>query len=125
MRSSIKTEGQLCSMVKTRSGISEQQAKRDVDAWMQGKQFCSIVGSKNRRERHMTPADRAAERKETSPAINPEATEEMAKYGITRVPIDYFHYKGYRYTSLDDAIAQAKREHPADRSDRRERSGSS
>jgi hypothetical protein len=44
------------------------------------------------RERHMTRADR----KETSPAINPEATEEMAKYGITRVPIDYFHYKGYR-----------------------------
>jgi hypothetical protein len=37
-----------------------------------------------------------ADRKETSPAINPEATEEMAKYGITRVPIDYFHYKGYR-----------------------------
>ena len=46
----------------------------------------------------------------------------MAKYGITRVPIDYFHYKGYRYTNLDDAIAQAKREHAADRSDRRERS---
>jgi hypothetical protein len=37
--SSIKTEGQLCSMVKTRSGLSEEQAKRDVDAWMQGKQF--------------------------------------------------------------------------------------
>jgi hypothetical protein len=37
--SSIKTEGQLCSMVKTRSGISEEQAKRDVDAWMEGKQF--------------------------------------------------------------------------------------
>ena len=33
--SSIKTEGQLCSMVKTRSGISEEQAKRDVDAWRQ------------------------------------------------------------------------------------------
>jgi hypothetical protein len=55
----------------------------------------------------MTPADR----NETSSAINPEAAEEMAKYGITRVPIDYFHYKGYRYTNLDDAIAQAKREH--------------
>src|SRR3546814_2342997 len=53
-----------------------------------------------------------------------EATEEMAQYGITRVPIDYFHYKGYRYTNLDDAIAQAKREHAADRSDRRERSRS-
>ena len=25
--------------VKTRSGISEEQAKRDVDAWMEGKQF--------------------------------------------------------------------------------------
>lgn len=37
--SSIKTKGQLCSMVKTRSSISEEQAKRDVDAWIQGKQF--------------------------------------------------------------------------------------
>jgi hypothetical protein len=37
--SSIKTEGQLCSMVKTRSSISEEQAKRDVEAGMQGKQF--------------------------------------------------------------------------------------
>jgi hypothetical protein len=37
--SSIKTKGQLCEMVKTRSMISEDQAKRDVDAWMQGKQF--------------------------------------------------------------------------------------
>ena len=37
--SSIKTKGQLCSMVKTRSGISEEQAKRDVDAWMEGKRF--------------------------------------------------------------------------------------
>ncbi len=37
--SSIKTEGQLRSMVKTRSSISEVEAKRDVEAWMQGKQF--------------------------------------------------------------------------------------
>ena len=37
--STIKTEAQLCPMVKTRSGISEEQAKRDVDAWMEGKQF--------------------------------------------------------------------------------------
>jgi hypothetical protein len=37
--SSIKTKGQLCSMVKTRSSISEEQAKSDVEAWMQGKQF--------------------------------------------------------------------------------------
>jgi hypothetical protein len=37
--STIKTKGQLSSMIKTRSGISEDQAKRDVNAWMQGKQF--------------------------------------------------------------------------------------
>jgi hypothetical protein len=37
--SSIKTEGQLCSMVKTRSSISEERAKRDVEAWMRSKQF--------------------------------------------------------------------------------------
>ncbi len=37
--STIKTEGQLCSMVKTRSSISEEQAKLDVRAWMQGKIF--------------------------------------------------------------------------------------
>jgi hypothetical protein len=37
--SSIKTAGQLCSMVQTRSGISEEQAKQDVEAWMEGKQF--------------------------------------------------------------------------------------
>jgi hypothetical protein len=36
---SIKTKGQFCDMVKTRSGVSEDQAKRDVDAWMLGKQF--------------------------------------------------------------------------------------
>jgi hypothetical protein len=37
--STIKNEVQLSSMVKDRSGISEGQAKSDVQAWMQGKQF--------------------------------------------------------------------------------------
>ena len=37
--STIKTEGQLCSMVKTRASMSDEQAKRDVGAWMQGRQF--------------------------------------------------------------------------------------
>jgi|GEM_PF-2715083 len=36
--------------------------------------------------------------------------EEMASYGITCVPIDYFHYGPYRYTNLEDAVAQAKRD---------------
>jgi hypothetical protein len=37
--STINTEGQLRSMVQTRSSISEEQAKRDVGAWMEGKTF--------------------------------------------------------------------------------------
>lgn len=37
--STIKTEGQLCAMVKIRLDIPEEQAKRDVESWMQGKQF--------------------------------------------------------------------------------------
>ena len=36
--------------------------------------------------------------------------EEMAKYGIKRVPVDYFHYGQFRYTNLKDAIAQAERD---------------
>jgi hypothetical protein len=68
----------------------------------------------------MTPANQW----EASPSLGDDAAEAMAKYGITRVPTDYFHYKEYRCTSLDDAIAQAKRQHLAVPSDRRERSGS-
>ncbi len=37
--SSIKKKGQLCTMVKTRSSISDAQAQSDVTTWMQGKQF--------------------------------------------------------------------------------------
>jgi hypothetical protein len=34
----------------------------------------------------------------------------MADYGITRVPVDRFHYKTFRYHALADAVAQAKRD---------------
>jgi hypothetical protein len=34
----------------------------------------------------------------------------MERYGITNVPIDSFHYREYRYTNLNDAIAQAERD---------------
>jgi hypothetical protein len=43
-------------------------------------------------------------------SIEQNSQDEMAKYGITRVPGDYYHYKQYRYTRLNDAIAQAERE---------------
>ena len=39
-----------------------------------------------------------------------ETAEEMAKYGITRVPADFFCCGGFRYTNLEDAVAQAKRQ---------------
>ena len=45
--------------------------------------------------------------RESHPAINSEAAQEMARYGITRVPVDYFHYGEFRYTNLKDAVAQA------------------
>jgi hypothetical protein len=34
----------------------------------------------------------------------------MAKYGIIRVPVDYYLYGGFRYTNLEDAVAEAKRQ---------------
>lgn len=37
--STIKNAVQLATMIKIRSGISELQATRDVQGWMQGKQF--------------------------------------------------------------------------------------
>ena len=42
-----------------------------------------------------------------------DIADQMATYGITRVPVDYFHVGKYRYTNLDDAIAEAKRQQPA------------
>jgi|GEM_PF-1024428 len=47
------------------------------------------------------------------------AAEEMARLGITRVPVDYFYFKEFRYTRLDDALAQARREGPAAPADER------
>lgn len=34
---------------------------------------------------------------------------EMSKYGITRQRVDYYLFETFRYTSLKEAIAQAKR----------------
>lgn len=36
--------------------------------------------------------------------------EEMTKYGIKKVSIEYFYLGEYGYPDLKDAIAQAKRE---------------
>ena len=36
--------------------------------------------------------------------------EEMANYGISRIPVDNFYYREFHYTNLRDAVAQAKRD---------------
>ncbi len=33
----------------------------------------------------------------------------LEEYGIRRVLVDYFHVGGYRYTNIEDAMAQARR----------------
>ena len=47
---------------------------------------------------------------EENPAVEKNSDDEMAKYGITRVSVDQYHYKQYRYSHLNEAIAQAERE---------------
>jgi hypothetical protein len=49
---------------------------------------------------------------EERPIIGQDSTDEMAMYGIIRIPVDYFHFKEFRYSNLEDAIAQAKRQQP-------------
>jgi hypothetical protein len=58
--------------------------------------------------------DLAARTNPASPSLlASDIVDRMAEYGITRVPVDYFHFGEFRYTRLEDALAQA--EHQADR----------
>jgi hypothetical protein len=41
---------------------------------------------------------------------SPAETEQMQKYGVRRVPTEYYVYRAYRYAHLADALAQAKLE---------------
>ncbi len=47
---------------------------------------------------------------EQRPALSREAHIEMERFGIVRVPADIFCYREFRYTNLQDALAQAKRD---------------
>lgn len=38
--------------------------------------------------------------------------EAMLALGIERVPVDYFHWNGFRYSTLKDAFAAARRAQP-------------
>jgi len=48
---------------------------------------------------------------EVAPQSNREKDLErdMREFGVKRIPVDYFHINGFRYTDVKDAIAQAKR----------------
>jgi hypothetical protein len=50
-----------------------------------------------------------------STALLSSDAEEMAEFGILRVPVDSFHYREFRYTHLVDALAQAKRDQASKR----------
>lgn len=62
----------------------------------------------------MNPRKEAGESRMTA---QEDAGGEMARYGITRVPADMFHYRDYRYAKLSDAVAQAKRDAIVDATD--------
>lgn len=34
----------------------------------------------------------------------------MARFGIVKVPADHYLYRDWRYSKLDDALAQARRD---------------
>jgi hypothetical protein len=53
---------------------------------------------------------------EERPELSLKVRQEMDRYGIVRVPADNFFYRDFRYTNVQDALAQAK--HDADRGQR-------
>ncbi|WP_022681786.1 hypothetical protein [Sphingobium bisphenolivorans] len=42
-----------------------------------------------------------------------DETELMARYGIIKVPAYRYHYRDWRYSTLNDALAQAQRDEAA------------
>ena len=66
------------------------------------------MSPKNRHTPDLThpTADPATPSAPTQSEATPEET--LNKYGITRVSVDHFYTGGFRYTNLEDAIAQAK-----------------
>lgn len=44
------------------------------------------------------------------PLAHDDEAELLARFGITRVPVIQYHYREWRYSNLDDALAQARRD---------------
>ncbi|WIM12923.1 MAG: hypothetical protein OJF58_003886 [Enhydrobacter sp.] len=51
---------------------------------------------------------------EERPTIAADIADQVAAYGITRVPVDYFHVGEFRYSNPEDAIAEARRQRPTE-----------
>jgi len=47
-----------------------------------------------------------------------DEAEILAHFGITKVPAYQYHYRDWRYSNLDDAIVQAKRDKTRDANQR-------
>jgi len=48
---------------------------------------------------------------ESIPAATPKSREMiMEKLGIVRTTVDIYHYREFRYSKFEDAVAQAKRD---------------
>jgi len=48
---------------------------------------------------------------ERTPAAKPESCDMiMENLGIVRTTVDIYHYREYRYSKFEDAVAQAKRD---------------
>ncbi len=71
-----------------------------------------IISSKragpNKSKPQNKPQHTVATKKRSKPVETALAIE-MAAYGVTHFPVDYFHFGAFRYTNLNDALAQAKR----------------
>ncbi|SOD93388.1 hypothetical protein SAMN05421508_10353 [Caenispirillum bisanense] len=52
----------------------------------------------------------AAEQNRRSSGTTQENEAEMERYGITKTYVAIYSYGEYRYSSLQDAVAQAKRD---------------
>ena len=94
-------------MINIRPSISGALAKREVDHSVHGKYLSPDISQPNPDTGglQMNSTDRWA----VAPDFDTGTAEDLEKYGITRVPADYFLYGGYRYTNLADAIAAARR----------------
>lgn len=43
-------------------------------------------------------------------AARDDEAELLTQLGISKVPVFQYHYRAWRYSNLDDALAQAKRD---------------